>query len=166
MFRPRYTVYIYNQIHVLIPHKIQLIVFLEGLGYVCPNHFNPADFALQLVSSKTVEAHAAAKEKIEAPLLVPSPSGLKIAEAWSKGVISSCSGVHNAKLLQPDDKHKQVIKICGSRASFWVLFKMNLWREYAQGIRAKLMIFFIIATLALGFLIGWVYYQKIPVRRS
>ncbi|GAB5032116.1 abc subfamily abcg [Nannochloropsis oceanica] len=47
----------------------RILSFLEGLGYACPKLFNPADFVLELASTKTIQNHIsdpmAAGERVE-----------------------------------------------------------------------------------------------------
>lgn len=40
------------------PNRTQLLPYLEGLGYVCPPLFNPADFVLELASAKVIKGQA------------------------------------------------------------------------------------------------------------
>jgi len=48
----------------------RILSFLEGLGYACPPRFNPADFILELASTKIIQNHVDCPVDADDPLAV------------------------------------------------------------------------------------------------
>lgn len=107
----------------------ELTAYFERLGYTCPPHFNPADFALELASTKVLQRHGSLEEGgggapetevIEQHgdicALIRSPSSQSLVSACARHIVQQR---FDAGLLEADNSHKQVSGVQGSRAPFW-----------------------------------------------
>ena len=54
----------------------RILPFLEGLGYACPPRFNPADFILELASTKIIQNHINSPVGANEPLAMLTGEGL------------------------------------------------------------------------------------------
>ncbi len=147
------------------------MAFFERLGYACPPHFNPADFALELASTKVIQGHsnlddAPETEVIEqhgdVALLVRSNSSPKLVEACAARIVQQN---FDLGLLTADNEHKNVMGVKGANAPFAVQFRTNLWRAWMQESRewTGLTVRFVMNVL-LGLVFGLLYYRQILVR--
>lgn len=97
--------------------------YFEQLGYICPEHFNPADFLADLISVDTSNHEEETKSKARVGKLV---------EEWEKadkGKLSLKIGPTNGNL---DDG-----LICSTSASPWRQFQLLFRRSWRQAMRDK-----------------------------
>lgn len=156
----------------------EMTAFFEHLGFDCPAHFNPADFALELASTKVLQRQSnsldgggggGAPETTEVieqhgdiALLVRSNSSPSLINACTREIVQRR---FDARLLVPDNKHKDVVGVKGSKAFFLVLFRTNLWRAWMQESREKMGIAVrLVMNVLLGLIFGLLYFRQIPVR--
>lgn len=93
-------------------------------------------------------------------LLVLSDSSPDLVNACARQIVRQR---FDASLLTPDNKHKQVMGVKGSRASFSVLFRTNLWRTWLQESRERTgMAVRVVMNVLLGVVFGILYYRQIP----
>jgi hypothetical protein len=161
-----------NKRNETLPHETkQLTAFFERLGYVCPPRFNPADFALELASTKVIQGHpnldgAPETEVIEqhgdVALLVRSNSSPKLVESCAAHIVQQN---FDPDLLTPDNKHKGVVGVKGANAPFMVQFRTNLRRAWMEESRERVGIAVrVIMNVLLGLVFGLLYFRQIPVR--
>ena len=149
----------------------KILPFLEGLGYICPNHFNPADFILELASSKVIQGQAgssgvgngvgaaelAVPQRINGSLLVESTS--------SPSLVAACQRMlaREFAVIEADNSHKDVLGVKGARSSAWVSFKTNLWRSWLCQRREYVGIAVgMLMNTALGLVFGVLYWGQMP----
>ena len=147
----------------------KLLPFLESLGYTCPNHFNPADFILELASLKVIQgqtgangigngvgaAELAVPQRVSGSLLVESTS--------SPTLVAACQRMlaREFVVIEADNSHKDVLGVTGARASAWVSFKSNLWRSWLCQRREYLgTAVGVLMNTALGLVFGVLYWDQ------
>lgn len=125
------------------PAAQALSYFQAALGIECPQHYNPADFVLELVSAEPG---------------VPLQEELRRMDALSLAYAQSFMKIQNP--LPADDKHKALHDVRGQGASDWVFFKLNLWRGGLQLARDRItLILWAVVSALIGALFGVLYWQ-------
>ena len=150
----------------------KLLPFLEGLGYRKPSNYNPADFLLELASTKKIaegKALALAADSlasheqalsvtVEGPLLVESQS--------SPCLVAACEQMISQEFpaIPVDKNHKRLLLgVKGARSSGWVSFKTNLWRSWLSQKREYLGFAVGVGMNAgLGLIFGVLYINQLP----
>lgn len=149
----------------------KLLPFLEGLGYPCPHHFNPADFILELASSKVIQGQAGASGVgngvAAAELAVPQRinGSLLVESTSSPSLVAACQRMlaREFVMIEADNSHKDVLGVKGAMSSAWVSFKTNLWRSWLCQRREYLgTAVGVLMNTALGLVFGVLYWGQMP----
>lgn len=150
--------------------RAKILSWLEGLGFPCPALFNPADFILELASTRVIQGQAGAEgsngltagqfdvpKEVNGTLLVESHS--------SPVIVAACANqlMLDFPKIAADNSHKDVMGVKGSKTNLLVSFKMNLWRSWLMEKREYLgMAVGIVMNIILGLVFGILYFQKMP----
>jgi len=95
-----------------LPRPLRGINYFSSLKYFCPEHYNPADFYLKLISF--TPGGEVGREGARMDLL---------SESFQRSAMSV------RKPLMVDNKHKGLGGVHGIKASTWTLLKLNFWRS-------------------------------------
>jgi len=123
---------------------LQGINYFSSLKYFCPEHYNPADFYLKLISF--------------------TPGGEVEREGARINLLSEAfqrSAMCVRKPLAVDNKHKGLGGVRGVKASTWTLLKLNFWRASLRLRRDKtFVVLWGVISVIVGFLLGVIYLQQ------
>jgi len=125
------------------PAAQALSYFQATLTMECRQHYNPADFVLELVSPEPG---------------VPLEEELRRMDVLSHAYAHS--NMHVTNPLPPDERHKALHDVRGQGANDWVLFKLNVWRAWLQFKRDRVtLVLWAVVSVLLGSLFGILYWQ-------
>lgn len=96
--------------------RAKLLPYLTTLGYNVPTNYNPADYALEVVS---------AVKRDDGTGLIDGYDFTHVVEHFANGRTGF-------KALKEETDHLKFRSVKGASASFTTQFRMNVWRALAQ----------------------------------
>ncbi len=120
------------------------IRYFSTLKYFCPEHYNPADFYLKLISF--------------------TPGGVAETEGARMDLLNDAFKNSDMRLANPlptDNKHHGMVGVRGVQPSSWTLFKLNMWRCYLRLRRDTVfVVLWGIISVIVGSMLGIIYWQQ------
>ncbi|TFJ88638.1 hypothetical protein NSK_000207 [Nannochloropsis salina CCMP1776] len=125
---------------------LQGIGHFSALKYFCPEHYNPADFYLKLISF--------------------TPGAEAEGEVRRMDLLNDAFQKSDMRLMKPlptDNKHRGLAGVHGIKASTFTFLKLNFWRATLRLRRDKtFVVLWGIISFIVGLLLGIIYLQQAP----
>lgn len=125
---------------------LQGIGYFSALKYFCPEHYNPADFYLKLISF--------------------TPGAEAEGEVQRMDLLNDAFQKSDMRLMKPlptDNKHRGLAGVHGIKASTFTFLKLNFWRATLRLRRDKtFVVLWGIISFIVGLLLGIIYLQQAP----